>query len=88
MQIRVSAKGRVVLPNAVRRKLHLRKGDSLDVKVETGRIVLAPRQTRRKKISTVVDPIAGLTVLSAGPDALPLTTEQVHEILARFHEEP
>jgi AbrB family looped-hinge helix DNA binding protein len=84
MEIRLSAKGHLVLPSAVRRKLDLRRGDTLDIKTEAGRIALTPRRKRSKKasISIVVDALTGLPVLTAGPDAPPLSSEQVREILS------
>jgi AbrB family looped-hinge helix DNA binding protein len=84
METKLSTKGQVVLPSAVRRKLGLRQGDPLDVKTEAGRVVLTPRRKRSKKASIVVDALTGLPVLSAGPDAPPLSSEQVQEILSSF----
>jgi len=84
METKVSTKGQVVLPGPIRRKLGLRTGDSLDAKVEGGRIVLTPRSARARKVSIVVDPITGLPVLSAGPDARLLSSKQVYEILSDF----
>lgn len=84
METKLSTKGQVVLPSAVRRKLGLRQGDPLDVKTEAGSIVLTPRRKRSKKASIVVDALTGLPVLSAGPDAPPLSSEQVQEILSSF----
>jgi len=37
-----------------------------------------------KKVSILVDPLTRLPVLSAGPDAPPLTSKQVEEILSDF----
>jgi AbrB family looped-hinge helix DNA binding protein len=84
METKVSTKGQVVLPSPIRRKLGLRPGDPLDAKVEGGRIVLTPRRTRSKKITIVIDPITGLPVLSAGSNALVLSSKQVNEILSEF----
>jgi AbrB family looped-hinge helix DNA binding protein len=84
MQTKVSTKGQVVLPGPIRRKLGLRTGDPLDAKVEGGRIVLTPRETRSGKVSILADPITGLPVLSVGPDAPLLSSKQVEEILANF----
>lgn len=84
MQTKVSTKGQVVLPAPVRRKLGLRPGDPLDVTAEEGRIVLTPRRARRRKARILVDPITGLPVLSAGPDAPRLSSKEVDEILSNF----
>ena len=74
----------MVLPSPVRRKLGLRPGDPLDVTAENGRVVLTPRKVRSRKAKICVDPVTGLPVLIAGPNALPLTSEQVEEILSSF----
>jgi AbrB family looped-hinge helix DNA binding protein len=84
MQTKVSTKGQVVLPSPMRRKLGLRAGDSLDASVEAGRIVLTPRRIRSQKVSIFLDPLTGLPVLSAGPDAPLMSSKEVHEILAAF----
>jgi AbrB family looped-hinge helix DNA binding protein len=84
MQTRVSSKGQVVLPSPVRRKLGLGPGDPLDINIESGRIVLTPRRARCHKPKIIADPVTGLPVLSAGPDAPLLTSEQVEEILSGF----
>jgi len=84
METKISTKGQVVLPGPIRRKLGLRTGDRLDLRVEGGRIVLTPRTTRSRKVSILVDPITQLPVLSAGPDAPVFSSKHVHEILADF----
>jgi len=84
MQTKVSTKGQVVLPSRIRDKLGLRPGDPLDASVEGGRIVLTPRKIRSKKVSIIIDPVTGLPVLSAGPNAPTLTSKQVEEILSTF----
>jgi len=84
MQTKLSTKGQVVLPSAIRRKLGLRAGDPLEASVEGGRIVLSPRRGRLRKPRIVADPITGLPVLVVDPSAPPLTSEQVGEILPSF----
>ena len=81
MRVNVLPRGQISLPASIRRKLGLRPGQLLDVQVEGGRIVLTPRRIRSRKARILVDPITGLPVLSAGPDAAVLTSEQVDEIL-------
>ena len=73
-----------MLPGPIRRKLGLRPGDALDATVKEGRIVLVPRQARRAKGALARDAITGLPVLTAGPGAPLLTSEQVQEILSNF----
>ncbi len=84
MNTKLSTKGQVVLPGPIRRKLGLQAGDSLDAKVQAGRVVLTPRRTRSRKVSILVDRTTGLPVLSAGPEAPLLSSKQVCEILAEF----
>jgi len=84
METKLSTKGQIVLPGAIRRRLGLQPGDSVDAKVQAGRIVLTPRKIRFSKVALIVDPITGLPVLSAGEGAPHLSSKQVCEILAEF----
>ncbi|MHB8655173.1 MAG: AbrB/MazE/SpoVT family DNA-binding domain-containing protein [Terriglobia bacterium] len=84
MQTKVSIKGQVVLPRAIRRKLSLRTGDSLDANAEGGRIVLTPRRRCAAKARVLRDPITGLPVLSAGPHVPLLSSQEVQAILSTF----
>jgi len=85
MVTKISTKGQVVLPSAIRRRLGLRAGDSLDVKAEGDRIVLTLQSKRsRRKAKIVTDPVTGFPVLTLGPGAPVLTHKQVKEMLADF----
>jgi AbrB family looped-hinge helix DNA binding protein len=84
MTTKVSTKGQVVLPGPLRRKLGIRAGDSLDAKVEAGRIVLTPQRKRPRRARIIKDPITGLPVLSVGSEAPILTSKRVRELLADF----
>jgi AbrB family looped-hinge helix DNA binding protein len=84
MQTRVSTKGQIVLPAPLRNRLGIRAGDTLDVVVEKDRIVLTTPKRKRFKARIIEDPITGLPVLYAGPDAPILTSEMVREMLADF----
>jgi AbrB family looped-hinge helix DNA binding protein len=84
MQTKLSTRGQVVLPGAIRRKLGLDAGDELSVTVEAGRVVLAPTKKRPRKTKIIKDPVTGLPVLTAGPDAPRLTSKQVREALDEF----
>lgn len=84
MTTRVSSKGQVVLPGPLRRKLGIRTGDSLEAKIEAGRIVLTPQSRKLYKAKIVRDPITGLPVLNAGSGAPVLSSKEVHEIQADF----
>jgi len=84
MQTTVSTKGQVVLPGPLRRRLDIRAGDPLDAHIEAGRIVLTPHKKRPRHARIVKDPVTGLPILSAGPDAPELCSKEVAEILANF----
>ena len=84
MRTRISTKGQVVIPRAVRDKLGLRPGDPLDTHVEGNRIILTPTRNRARKTRIRRDSRTGLPVLTAGPNAPRLTSRQVAEILAEF----
>jgi AbrB family looped-hinge helix DNA binding protein len=84
MQTKVSTKGQVVLPGPIRRKLDIRAGDPLDAAIDNGRIILTPRRRRSNRARIVTDPVTGLPVLDAGPDAPTLTSKDVDEMLADF----
>jgi AbrB family looped-hinge helix DNA binding protein len=80
----MSTKGQVVLPGPVRKKLGLRPGDSFSIRVAEGNVLLIPKRSCRRKGKIVTDPITGLPVLTAGPGAPSLTSEEVHEMLSDF----
>jgi AbrB family looped-hinge helix DNA binding protein len=84
MQTKVSTKGQVVLPGPIRRKLGIRTGDPLDASIEAGRIVLTPHRKRSLEPRIIADTVLGIPVLTFGPDAPILTSEQVEDILANF----
>ena len=83
-ETRMSTKGQVVLPVPVRKKLGLRPGDAFSIRVTEGYVLLIPKRSRRRKGKIITDPITGLAVLTAGPGAPSLTSEQVREILSDF----
>jgi AbrB family looped-hinge helix DNA binding protein len=84
MRTRVSTKGQVVIPRAVRDKLQLRPGDPLETLVEGDRIILIPTRKRGHKLKIMRDPATGLPVLTAGKHAPRLTSKRVAEILSEF----
>ncbi len=85
MVTKISTKGQVVVPCAIRRRLGLQPGDSLDVKAEGDRIVLTPQKKRtRRKAKIIIDPVSGLPAVTLGPGAPVLTSKEVEEMLADF----
>jgi AbrB family looped-hinge helix DNA binding protein len=84
METKVSTKGQVVLPSPLRRKLGIRAGDSLAVSVQSGSLVLTPSRSSPPSSRIITDPVTGLPVLSAGPNAPILTSKEVEDMLAEF----
>ena len=84
VNIKLSTRGQVVIPEEIRRKMNLRPGDKLDTRIEGGRIVLMPKKKRAKVARVVKEPLTGLPMLSVGENAPVLTSEDVAEILSDF----
>ena len=84
MRTILSTKGQVVVPSRIRRKLGLQPGDTLEARVEGHYIVLTPGNIRTRNARIIKDPVTGLPVLTAGPEAATLTSAEVREILADF----
>lgn len=84
MKPTLSSKGYVVLPATVRRKLGLLPGASLEIALEAERIVLEPIRPRPPKPVIGIERRTGLPVLKATPRAVPLSSDQVKELLADF----
>jgi AbrB family looped-hinge helix DNA binding protein len=84
MQTRVSTKGQVVLPVAVRKRLGIRAGDALEISTEQDRIVLKPPTPPKYEARIVKDPVTGFVAIDLGPDAPVLTSEMVRELLVDF----
>ena len=84
MQTRVSTKGQIVIPQPLRNRLGIRAGDSLDIAIEKDRIVLTVPVRKHFTPRIIEDPITGLPVLYANPDAPVLTSDMVRELLADF----
>jgi len=84
MQTKVSTKGQVALPQAIRKKMNLRVGDRLEARIEGERIVLLTRRKRSGKGRIIKDPLTGFPVLTGGKNAPVLTPKEVEEILAEF----
>ncbi len=55
MWVTVSAKGQVVIPASIRKKLNIRKGSTLVVSVEEGKIVFEPAEAILRKDRGLLD---------------------------------
>lgn len=84
MQTKISTKGQVVLPGPIRRRLGLKPGDPLSVKIEGERIVLSRRKKRTRKAKIIIDPVSGIPAVTLGPGAPVLTSKEVQEMLSDF----
>jgi bifunctional DNA-binding transcriptional regulator/antitoxin component of YhaV-PrlF toxin-antitoxin module len=89
METRVTTDGQVALPESLRMRLGIRAGDTLYATVEQQnggqRIVLTPQQPEKKyELKLITDPLTGWPVLSAGPNAPIMTSEDVAELLVDF----
>ncbi len=84
MQTKVSTKGQIVIPSPVRRRLDIRAGDSLEISVESDRIVLTQATKPKYEARLVKDPVTGFLAIDLGPDAPTLTSEMVRELLTDF----
>jgi AbrB family looped-hinge helix DNA binding protein len=76
MRTTIDRSGRVVIPRAIRRKLGLDGGESLEVEERDGSIELRPATAEVRIVDTPEGPVA----TASGP--MPqLTDEQVREVL-------
>jgi AbrB family looped-hinge helix DNA binding protein len=83
MTITIDAAGRVVIPQALRRRLGLQGGSKLEIEEVDGAIVLRP--ARRVRVEIAED---GLPIIRAPEDTQPLTTEDVRRVLEEVREWP
>jgi AbrB family looped-hinge helix DNA binding protein len=84
MRTKVSAKGQIVLPEPMRRRLNICAGDSLDIAIEENRIVLTQASKPKYDARVSEDPVTGFAIIDLGPDAPTLTSEMVKELLTDF----
>ncbi len=85
MKARVSKRGYILVPSAIAKQIACKPGDSLDIDVKAGKIVITPlRKKDRRKARIITDPITGLPLLTLGPGAPVLTSKEVKEMLADF----
>jgi AbrB family looped-hinge helix DNA binding protein len=88
MTAKISSKGQVVLPVALRRKLALKTGDDLDIGLESSegnlRIVIQRKVARRPRMRIIRDPVTGWPVLKGPPGTPKLTSARVKQMLADF----
>lgn len=84
MEVKLSSKGQVVLPVAVRNKYQLKEGDMLKLVLKEDQMTLVPSKPKRRKGKIIKDPITGMAVLTFGPGAPVVTTEMVKKLLEDF----
>lgn len=85
MTTKLSSKGQIVVPAAIRQRLGLLPGVELDVEVAGDRLVLTPRHPRPARFVAGSDAASGLPTLKpTGKSASSLTSEQVAELMVEF----
>jgi AbrB family looped-hinge helix DNA binding protein len=82
MTITIDSAGRVVIPQAMRRRLGLEAGARLEIEEIDGTVVLRP--ANRVTMEIAAD---GLPILRS-PDADPLTTDDVRAVIEETREWP
>ena len=83
MSITIDAAGRVVIPQATRRRLGLVSGTRLEVEEQDGAVLLRPVSAVR--LDTADD---GLPILRVPRDAAPLTGDDVRHLVEESREWP
>ena len=76
----ISTKGQLVIPNRIRKALHLQPGDKVSLSLEGEKLIL---QRYEPGCAKLVER-NGRRVLVAAPEAPPMTTEAVKAFLADF----
>lgn len=84
MHAKLSASGEVVLPARIRRKLGLKCGDSLDIKIVEDHIALIPKKKDSRRSRIMTDAVTGWPVLVTHAREPKLRHKQVHKLLANF----
>ncbi|TAM91470.1 MAG: AbrB/MazE/SpoVT family DNA-binding domain-containing protein [Jatrophihabitans sp.] len=83
MAITIDKAGRVVIPQAIRRRLGLAAGTELEIEESDGAVVLRPAS--RVRVETAAD---GLPILRAAEGAEPLTVDDVRRLVEESREWP
>jgi AbrB family looped-hinge helix DNA binding protein len=83
MAITIDRAGRVVIPQAVRRRLGLAAGTELDVEERDGGVLLRPVSKVRVEIAE-----DGLPIIRAPEDTPKMTTEDFRRVLDEVREWP
>ena len=76
----ISTKGQLVIPQRLRKALHLQAGDTVTLSLEGEKLVLQRQQPGHARLVEK----HGRKVLVAPPDAPPMTTATVKALLADF----
>ena len=83
MVITIDKAGRVVVPQAIRRRLGLAPGTELEVEEVDGSVVLRPANRVRVEIAE-----DGMPILRAPEGAEPLTVDEVRRLIDESREWP
>ncbi len=84
MQTKISSKGQVVVPLAIRNELQIKAGDYLEAQVEKDYVKLIPKKRRKFRTWVGKSRVTGLPVIMSEPDAPKITNEMVAKLLQDF----
>jgi len=84
LKTKLSSKGQIVLPGALRKRLGCQPGETFDVTIEDERLILTRTARPSSVFRIITDPQTGLPVLSSGTSKAALTSAQVAELLHDF----
>jgi AbrB family looped-hinge helix DNA binding protein len=80
----LSSKGQVVLPRLVRSRLHLAPGTRFLCEIRGDSVVLTPEHPVHPVREHVTDSLTGLRVTKAYPNAEPVTSDMIQELLEDY----
>lgn len=84
METTLSSKGQIVLPAAVRRRLHLAQGERLAVELRDGGVLLRPMNAPRA-YKMVNHPVSGLpAMVPVGPRGRRVTAAEIAKLNAEL----
>jgi len=84
VKVKLSSKGQLVLPLAVRNKYLLKEGDSLTLSLKEDSITLVPEKKKKLKAKMIKDPVTGMVSFTFGPGAPVITHAEIRKLLEDF----
>jgi AbrB family looped-hinge helix DNA binding protein len=84
VKVKLSSKGQLVLPLAVRNKYLLKEGDTLTLSLKEDSITLVPEKKKRSEWKMIKNPDTGMVSFTLGPDAPAITHAEIRKLLEDF----